>query len=74
MIIWTQEKVPVASGSGGVGKGTGVSLSKEEQLVLQIIAEAGTSSIWNRDIRTKSNLSIIQVMKLKYVNTDLNWS
>ncbi|XP_063726132.1 DNA-directed RNA polymerase III subunit RPC6-like isoform X2 [Symsagittifera roscoffensis] len=59
-----KEKVPVASGSGGVGKGTGVSLSKEEQLVLQIIAEAGTSSIWNRDIRTKSNLSIIQVNKV----------
>ena len=39
-------------------------LTKEEQLVLQIIAEAGTASIWNRDIRTKSNLSIIQVNKV----------
>jgi len=63
-IIYKYKEKVTSSVLGSSAAASIKELTKEEQLVLQIIAEAGTASIWNRDIRTKSNLSIIQVNKV----------
>jgi len=39
-------------------------LTREERLVAQIIDDSGNTGIWNRDIRTKSDLTIVQVNKI----------